>query len=572
MLRKLITCLVLLGTTNLHSQNLLREAVSVNLQNQTIAESLAAISASSEVRFSYNPDQLPDRQVTANYEDTPVQTVLLDLLGTSYECKVRGSYIILTPTQKKTTKKTGQIQGEVVDATTGERIAGVSVYEVDRLSAATLTSQDGSYQLSPKTGGDPMLIAVSSEHYKDTVIVVHRSRDEFVKLLLEPIKKQQRKLISDTTWIKDFWVNQRLKRHQRNINLSAHRIFQMSLVPGIGTNGFLTGKFTHNLSLNIIGGFTQGIKGVELGGVFNITERMLQGAQVAGAFNATGQSSTGLQLAGAVNRTKNSFTGWQVAGAVNHTDTLKGGQISGASNFAKVASGLQLSGAFNFLTGTMYGAQMTGCFNYGHHIYGFQLSGAYNHADTLYGVQFSTINRTLRLHGVQVGIINIAEKVENGTMIGIINIARDEVLTFELSSNDVTRYNLSFKSGAKHFYTILSTGIHDQYELWGAGGGFGTDISLKPFHLSVDLTAHTLFKLHEKTPHPALNPRLGLTLGLTVFENISIYGGPVVHYLYQRNTDTFPAVYELGKNTTFSHEVNNILHKWWAGYTFGIRL
>lgn len=563
---------MLFGSTQLYSQDLLDQSVTVNFQNQTIAESLNSISAGSDVRFSYNPDQLPQRKVTAHYENTPVQTILLDLLGTSYECKVRGSYIILTPIKKKAPKKTGQIQGEVVDANTGERIAGVSIYEVDRLSAATLTSQDGTYTLSPKTSGDPMLIAVSRENYKDTVIVVHRSKGEFVKLLLEPIKKQQRKLISDTTWIKDFWINQRLKRHQRNINLSEHRVFQMSLVPGIGTNGFLTGKFTHNMSLNIIGGFTQGIKGVELGGVFNITERMLRGAQVAGVFNATGHSSTGLQLAGMVNRTKNSFTGWQIAGVVNHTDTLNGAQISGATNFARVATGLQLSGAFNFLTGDMYGAQLASCFNYGHHIFGLQLSGVYNHADTLYGVQLSTINRTQNLHGVQVGIVNIAKKVEQGTMIGIINVAKDEVLTFELSSNDVTRYNLSFKSGAKHFYTILSTGIHDQKEIWGAGGGFGTDIPLKPFYLTVDLTAHTLFKLNEKTSHPILNPRLGFTAGLTIFDDVSIFGGPVVHYMYNADTDTFPAVHKLGENASFSHEVGDIMHKWWAGYTFGIRL
>lgn len=58
------------------------------------------------------------------------------------------------------------------------------------------------------------------------------------------------------------------------------RAFQISLFPGLSTQGKLSPQITTAFSVNVLGGYTGGVSMMELGGLFNITKtnvKYLQG-------------------------------------------------------------------------------------------------------------------------------------------------------------------------------------------------------------------------------------------------------------------------------------------------------
>src|SRR4051812_18463122 len=73
---------------------------------------------------------------------------------------------------------------------------------------------------------------------------------------------------------------------------------RISFVPGLSTQGKNDIYTTSNFSLNILGGITGSVQGVELGSLFNINKGNMQGVQHAGWFNITGGFVNGVQMAG----------------------------------------------------------------------------------------------------------------------------------------------------------------------------------------------------------------------------------------------------------------------------------
>ncbi|WP_146753028.1 hypothetical protein [Sphingobacterium multivorum] len=69
--------------------------------------------------------------------------------------------------------------------------------------------------------------------------------------------------------------------------------YQISMTPGLSTHGFIRSQIVNKFSINIIGGSTAGVKGMELGGVFNMNQYDMQGMQMAGVFNAVGGNVRG---------------------------------------------------------------------------------------------------------------------------------------------------------------------------------------------------------------------------------------------------------------------------------------
>src|SRR5580658_6737845 len=112
---------------------------------------------------------------------------------------------------------------------------------------------------------------------------------------------------------------------------SAQRPVQLSLIPGWGTNGPLNARETNKLSINLIGGSSAGLDGVELGGVFNIDTKSVKGIQAAGVINLVGDSVRGAQLAGIAN-IATQVKGIQLAGVYNSAAKVKGVQAAGVVN------------------------------------------------------------------------------------------------------------------------------------------------------------------------------------------------------------------------------------------------
>lgn len=95
------------------------------------------------------------------------------------------------------------------------------------------------------------------------------------------------------------------------------RPIQGSIIPGLSTNGKLNSQVINNFSFNLFGGYSGGVDGFEIGGLFNIDKKNVQYTQIAGLFNNVGGSMRGAQLAGLSNTVLDSARGAQLAGINN---------------------------------------------------------------------------------------------------------------------------------------------------------------------------------------------------------------------------------------------------------------
>ncbi len=228
----------------------------------------------------------------------------------------------------------------------------------------------------------------------------------------------------------------KVKEHKRN--------FQLSLFPGISTNGIQSGSYYNKYSINLFGGLSRGNRVLELSPVSNATIRSATGIQLAGLANVVGanalinltaaeESATlhedydsndkGIQIAGLLNYVRSNATGIQFAGGLNAVGfDFKGVQVSGIGNSAGgFVQGLQLASLYNIGKESFAGVQLSSLFNYTDG----QLSGT----------QVSLINKArimsgkkstppTRAHGLQIGLINFC-KATDGVQIGLINFGGD---------------------------------------------------------------------------------------------------------------------------------------------------
>lgn len=239
------------------------------------------------------------------------------------------------------------------------------------------------------------------------------------------------------------------------VKTNPERVVQVSLVPGIGTNGFHPGTYTNFFSVNFTSGFSNANRIFEVATISNLNVSETRGFQLAGVANLTGSNAFaallpkeidkkinggfeanlhGWQLAGLTNVVLNNVFGAQWTGGVNHAGgALFGWQLAGLGNTVhKYTFGVQLAGLWNTSRASMDGVQVAGVMNVTHGgLFGLQL-GAYNHAEFTtgvhavdvsgaWGVQIGLINRVARLNGFQFGLVNIAGPSQ-GTQVGLINI------------------------------------------------------------------------------------------------------------------------------------------------------
>ena len=226
------------------------------------------------------------------------------------------------------------------------------------------------------------------------------------------------------------------------------RPIHVSLVPSVSTDGRASQTNTYRFSLNLFSGTVGGIRGVELGTIWNQNRGDL----------------VGVQCSGILNRTKGTVTGYQTAGITNVSGSVVGVQEAGISNHAKDVTGLQLAGILNVATD----------------VTGVQIGGV--------------MNRAKRLKGLQIGLINVVDSVADGGVIGLINIVRKNgYREIELSTADYQTIGISYKSGVRTLYTILSAGYNvEPRPLVSVGLGIGRVMTLNAhWHLKPELVAYT---------------------------------------------------------------------------------
>lgn len=457
----LLIAFTLLYAPRLYAQQPLSKTVSFRVVNKPVDTLLAIISRQSQCSFSFAGSPFRgDSLVTFTVTRKPVKQVLDLLFGGRIQYVESGDNIILQRAEMHR-ERNYVISGYVRDKENGQVIPNASIYDNTNLASA-FTNNEGFFHLRLKDKGrQPSIqLTVSKEFYTDTALYVLPGFDREISLAIAPAKTVVLKefIVSDQvekTWLGRRLLSEGLRRQTQNISkFFADKPVQTSLVPAIGSHGKMAGQVVNKFSLNLVGGYSAGLNGVEIAGGFNIDKKDVQYAQVAGIFNMVGgkmngaqatggynhvmQSVTGAQAAGIANVAKGPLKGAQATGGLNTVgDSAKGAQAAGISNMVKGnlegvqatgglnqvggnVLGAQASGISNFNQGNTTGASITGGLNYtSGDMVGLQLAGIFNATSSdLHGLQLSGIGNSTSgdVHGLQLsGIGNIS----NGNMTGL---------------------------------------------------------------------------------------------------------------------------------------------------------
>lgn len=548
-----------------NAQSHLDKMVSITVNDQPVSEVLTSISKQGGFYFSYDSRLIPaDSIVSLNRTRQPVRQILMMLFPGRFVYRESGNYIIIQNPPDNLSSFT--ISGRVTDALSGEKIEDASIYEPNQL-ISVFSDEEGYFHLTLKNKQKPAFIHVSKISYIDTVISLPEGSDQDLPVAIHAAPYELNPVIVynkvEKTWVARVFLSSR--QMVQSLNLSkffADKPYQFSLTPGLGTHGRMGAQVINKFSLNIIGGYTAGVNGVEIGGVFNIVKQDVKKLQIAGLFNVVGgklngiqvggiqntvlDSVQGIQVAGLMNMNKSSISGFQVGGLYNRTDKeMKGVQLAGLINSAGYQSkSLQLAGLMNFTKGGTRGVQVSALLNY-----------------------------TKSLSGVQFGIVNInMQDSSEAYSFGLINISRSyhvlSIFTDELGGLD-----LEFKSGSRKLFSILHVGLNpsNNHKLMSLGFGLGSEIRLSPkFLVSPELSRQWLYtgtweQLNEMF-------KFNLNLGYQINSRISVFAGPSFTLYNNHQESSIPGYqFPVPKADYTLYKINSELNGWF-GWSAGINL
>ncbi|WP_132051255.1 LA_2272 family surface repeat-containing protein [Pseudocnuella soli] len=575
----LLLGLALAAYVTVFAQSNLDKVVPVNVTRQRLDQVLEILSNRGNFYFSYNSNIVKrDSLVTLAAANRSVRQILTTLFPSDYEFRESGNYIIIRKAPVKLTIVTNKavtvdnqyiVSGYVLDDHTGMQIPDASIYE-KRLLVSTMTDSKGYFKLKFKNKVQTAALTVSKEFYEDTTVLIEPRYNQQITVTLLPegapditIVKPEDYFVPDSlrvrvtspsgtteyTYVRQdsarveqtragaFLVSSRQRIQSINLKkFFTDRPFQISLTPGLSTHGKLSGQVINNFSFNILGGYSGGVNGLEIGGLFNIDKKDVRFVQVAGLFNIVGGQVQGLQVGGITNNVLNNTYGLQIGGVSNYVKgDLDGLQIGGVYNHAAgFVKGMQIGGVGNFAKEKVSGMQVAGVGNVANRdMSGVQIGGVFNYAK--------------RMKGVQIGLINIAD-TSSGYSIGLINIILKGYHKFALSSNEVTNINAAFKTGSHRLYSILQAGMNisewnadalSKEQAYSFGYGLGSELSLARWlSINPEVSANYLY-LGEWKDFNFLG-KAALNLNLRLGKYFSIFGGLVFNVYYTEQTSGVP--------------------------------
>lgn len=586
-----------------YAQSPLNKTVSVDADRQPLALVLDNISMQGGFHFSYVKEFIHDDSlVTVHVTDKSVKQVLDILFQGNFQFREIGNQIIIQPgTSSK--EKWFVVSGHVNDAHTGKPINNASVYERMQL-ISTMTNEQGFFRIRLRERErTAAMLTVSKELYRDTIMLLTAGHDQEVNasikpappILLSVVDVNQNSHVEQTMFGKFFLSS---RQRMQSLNLSdffTKQPYQYSLVPALGTHGKIGSQVINKFSLNLIGGYTAGLSGVELAGVFNIDQKDVKWVQMAGVFNIVGGHMTGVQMAGVHNHTMDSlkgvqaagvsnvlkygFTGAQMSGVYNQTGSdSKGAQLSGAINHsAGTTEGVQAAGAVNVSRGTVHGAQMAGAINYSQGVDGAQIAGAVNvnidttsgtqiagainyarsvkgaqiagavnvSIDTVHGAQISgVVNYARILKGVQIGVVNYADS-SDGYSIGLISIVRRGYHQVQVYTNEIMDLNVAYKSGNRKLYSLLLAGMSfGDKRAYSFGYGVGHDFKLSSVNtITAEISSQYLYVGNWNSSNSLV--RLQTAWNRRLSKNINLFAGPSFTIYYSDKLDVSDPHHEI---------------------------
>ncbi|MGN6292834.1 MAG: STN and carboxypeptidase regulatory-like domain-containing protein [Chitinophagaceae bacterium] len=601
--------IVLFSAVDATAQNLLSRNISLEANRQRLDRVLEILSNKGNFYFSYSSSIVKkDSIISINTNNKTLKEVLEQIFSSGYEFIESGNYIIIRKAPIRLTMVTNRaveeervysVSGFVYDEQTGHAIREASVYE-KRLLAATLTNQEGFFKLKLKSGRKSTVeLTLSKEFYADTSVIIEPRHSQQLTITMMPLENEaERTIISPEdyevaeTTVPPLEVKEKdtivaapvaaitdsaqvertkmgrfllsAKQKIQSINLKKFfttRPFQASLVPGLGSHGKMSGQVVNNFSLNVLGGYTAGTNGIEIGGWFNIDKKDVKYAQFAGWFNVVGGQMKGIQVAG-INNTvldtvkamqaagvgnfvKGRFNGFQVGGVYNHVaDSVKGVQAAGVANFArKKLSGVQIAGVANISNKETRGAQIAGVLNY-----------------------------SKRLKGLQIGLINIAD-TSDGYSIGLINVILKGYHKLSFSTHELMDVNVAFKTGNSKLYSILEAAMQSNpnEKIYSFGYGLGREMPLnKKRSFTFNPELHSQYLYLGSWDYTNILNRLHLNLNIKLGKFISFFAGPTVSVYMSDQKTGFKGYHFPGPPGGYKHFTISDKVTGWFGWNAGI--
>lgn len=586
----------LLGGYTSYAQNLLNKTVSVNADRKPLAVVLDNIAMQGDFNFSYVKEFIHDDSlVTINVSNRSVKQVLDVLFQGNFQFREIGNQIIIQPgTSSK--EKWYVVSGYIKDAVTGQPIANVSVYE-SMLLISTLTNEQGYFKLRLREKErTAAMLTVSKELYRDTIMLVPAGHDQEMNASIKPAPPIQLTVVDvnqhshvEQTFFGRFFLSSRSRMQSLNLSdFFTRQPYQYSIVPAIGTHGRLGSQVVNKFSMNVIGGYTAGLNGVEIAGVFNIDQKDVKwvqlagifnivgghftgvqiggihnhimdslkgiqmggisnvlkygfrGAQVSGLYNQAGGEAHGVQIAGILNNAGGTIKGAQIAGAINlNRDSISGGQIAGAVNIGwQDIKGAQIAGIINMGRKQVDGAQIAGMVNYRTGGDGTQIAGAMNVSlDTTSGVQLSgLVNYTKVLKGVQIGFINYADS-SDGFSFGVFNLVRKGFHQVLIYNNEIMDVNLAYRSGSRKLYSLLLAGMKlGGREAYSFGYGVGHPFKLSSrSEVTAELTSQFLYLGNWESSNSMI--RLQTAWNRRLSKYVTLFAGPSFTLYYSEKDE-----------------------------------
>jgi len=509
-LRSITALLFLSSSFNILAQSkvepLLEQKITLAAEQKPLLEVMELLEKKAGISFSYSSGLIDEKKrVSVRAANRPLREILNKLFGPSIRFKERKGYIILSKVLDEEKKV---IVAGYVETPDGTPVESATVYDNNSLVSAN-TNKYGYFELKIEKR-HPINLQVSKRDYFDTIpplvngsgalqnVVITPNTSVFkslsdslkstwthVKMELssdslfpkkdsselaqrDSLRKVRVDAINDSLsqqWsrFKDIFLADSIR--MQNVTDTIFRDVQFSFVPYISTNRKMGANCINRFSLNAIAGYSMGTDGFELGGFANINRYDMKGAQIGGFANLVGRNVHGLQIGGFSNIVKGEVKGVQIGGFSNiNLSQTRGLQIGGFSNVVKSnMKGIQIAGFSNVVIGEMDGIQIAGFVNYATSVKGLMIA-PFNLADTLKGIP-----------------------------IGFLSFVKSGYKTWEVSTNDVHTANVSFRTGVRGFYNILSAGMsfdNLNSPLWSYGYGIGTSPRLtENIYLNLDLVS-----------------------------------------------------------------------------------
>ena len=461
------------------AQSMLDTPISVQADKKPLGRILEIMEQKGNFRFAYYSKLVAkDSLVSIHADQSTVKEVLDQLLKNKYEYKESKGFIILryAPLELALVLEKNSVVGDfqvvngyITDVKTNKRIENASVYERNALQS-TLTDKEGFFELKLKNIPQTIELTVVKENYK-TITTIFLSE---IKIQMGARKSNEDYVDGDfsaveRTGIGRFFISSRQKIQSLNLGgLISEVPVQASLIPSLSTRGMMNSQINSSFSLNLLGGYTGGVRGVEMAGLYNINRMNVHALQMAGLFNTVGGSVKGVQLAGIYNNVFGDLNGLQMSGIHNSVKGSQIGlQISGIYNHVQLdAKGIQIATIYNNVNGSQNGLQISGIYNAGH--------------QQVRGIQIAGLNYAKELDGLQIGLINITGS-PSGYSFGLLNFKKGGYQKFSVTRNEISDINLAIKTGDNKLYTILMAGKSErtnEEKLTSFGFGLGKNILL----------------------------------------------------------------------------------------------